>query len=100
MLNSQTHSTAKVFGLNSNTKTNLNKYWKKFSQETDTNIFSSSESDFITYVYKTPDETAQYTLGSTTFKDFKTFAIKVVLSSSDGSNVPQVKDIRVIALDA
>ena len=76
------------------------KYWKKFSQETDTNIYSANENDFITYVYKTPEETAQYTLGSTTFTDFKTFAIKVVLSSSDGSNVPQVKDLRVIALDA
>ena len=77
-----------------------NKSWKKFSQETDGNMFSANESDFITYVYKTPNETAEYSVGTTTFKDFKTFAIKIVLSSSDGSNVPQVKDLRVIALDS
>ena len=76
------------------------KYWKKFSQETDSNIFSSNETDFITYVYKTPNDTTEYTLGSTTFKDFKTFAIKIVFSTTDGSNVPQIKDLRVIALDA
>ena len=63
-------------------------------------MFSANESDFITYVYKTPNETAEYSVGTTTFKDFKTFAIKIVLSSSDGSNVPQVKDLRVIALDS
>jgi hypothetical protein len=48
----------------------------------------SLTSDFITY---TSD------LGGT-FDSFKTFAIKIVMTSSDPSVVPKVKDFRVIAL--
>lgn len=40
----------------------------------------------------------QYVVGSTTYTKFKTFAIKIVMLSSNTSVIPKVKDLRVIAL--
>ena len=41
-----------------------------------------------------------YASGTTAFNSFKTFAIKVVMSGSDTTNVPKVRDLRAIALPA
>jgi hypothetical protein len=35
-----------------------------------------------------------------TFDTFKTFAIKIVMTSTDPAIVPKVKDLRIIALPA
>lgn len=40
----------------------------------------------------------QYTVGSSTYSMFKTFAIKIVMSSTSTAIIPKVKDLRVIAL--
>jgi len=76
------------------------KYWNKMTQETDSSVYSANESDFLTYNYKTADDSAAYTVGSTTFKDFKYFAIKVVLTSSSNIDPPKIKDLRAVALDS
>jgi len=39
-----------------------------------------------------------YTTGSTAYNTFKTFSIKVVMSGSDTTDVPKVRDLRAIAL--
>jgi len=39
-----------------------------------------------------------YTSGSTAYNTFKTFSIKVVMSGSDTTEVPKVRDLRAIAL--
>jgi hypothetical protein len=39
-----------------------------------------------------------YTSGSTAYNSFRTFAVKVVMTGSDSTNVPKVRDLRVIAL--
>ena len=39
-----------------------------------------------------------YTSGSTAYTTFRTFAIKIVMTGSDSTNVPKVRDLRVIAL--
>ena len=41
-----------------------------------------------------------YTSGSTAFNSFKTFAIKIVMSGTDTTDVPKIRDLRVIALPA
>ena len=76
------------------------KYWNKMSQETDSSVYSANETDFLTYNYKTADDSAAYTVGSTTFKDFKYFAIKCVLTSSNNIDPPKIKDLRAVALDS
>ena len=70
------------------------------TQETDSSVYSANESDFLTYNYKSADDSAAYTVGSTTFKDFKYFAIKVVLTSSSNIDPPKIKDLRAVALDS
>ena len=42
--------------------------------------------------------TATATLGTTTYTTFKEFAVKIVMLSSNTSNVPQCKNLRAIAL--
>jgi hypothetical protein len=44
--------------------------------------------------------TATSTIGTATFKEFKEFAIKVVFLSSNTSNVPKIRNLRAIALQA
>ena len=48
----------------------------------------------------TANNTVSYTSGSTAFNSFKTFAIKIVMSGSDTTDVPKVRDLRAIALPA
>ena len=64
---------------------------------------SSTEFDYREYEYR-PSLTENaiiYTSDSgATFDTFKTFAIKIVMTSNDPSVVPKVKDLRIIALPA
>jgi hypothetical protein len=64
---------------------------------------SQSAVDYIEYEYRpsATDNQVLYTSESgVTYDNFKTFAIKIVLTSSDPTIVPTVKDFRVIALPA
>ena len=42
--------------------------------------------------------TATATLGTTTYTTFKEFAVKIVMLTDNTSNVPQLKNLRAIAL--
>jgi len=53
-----------------------------------------SETDFSEYVYKTPNDTVL-----PSGDRFKVFAVKLALYSNDTTKVPEVRDLRVIALD-
>jgi hypothetical protein len=44
------------------------------------------------------NNTITYASGSTAYNSFKTFAIKVVMSGTDTTDVPKVRDLRAIAL--
>jgi hypothetical protein len=64
---------------------------------------SLTENDFREYEYRpslTSDAVTYTSENGGTFDSFKTFAIKIVLTSNDPSIVPKVKDLRVIALPA
>jgi hypothetical protein len=61
-----------------------------------------SETGFVEYKYRTQYGTApDYTDSSAlpTGETFKTFSVKIVMYSSNPVRVPQVKDLRVLALD-
>ena len=67
------------------------------------NFISTGENDFRELVFApgTTDisnNSITYTSGSTAYNTFKTFSIKVVMSGSDTTDVPKVRDLRAIAL--
>jgi len=68
-----------------------------------TNTPSLTDYDFREYEYRPSLFTNAVTYTNeegATFDSFKTFAIKIVMTSTDPSVVPKVKDLRVIALPA
>lgn len=68
-----------------------------------TTTSSLTENDFREYEYRPSlvDDYVNYTSDNGgVFDSFKTFAIKIVLTSNDPSVIPKVKDLRVIALPA
>ena len=79
--------------------------WQKMTLIEAANKFSITRNNFIEYV-ASPGESGvaanelQYTSKDTgvTYDTFYKYAIKVVLSSSDSTVVPKLKDIRVLAL--
>ena len=69
------------------------------------NFVSTSYNDFRELSFApgiagAANNTISYTTSSSAFNSFKTFAIKVVMSATDTTDVPRVRDIRAIALPA
>jgi hypothetical protein len=64
---------------------------------------SKTDADFREYEYR-PSATENFVTYTSetgvTYNTFKTFAIKIVMTSDDPSIVPKVKDLRIIALPA
>ncbi len=69
------------------------------SQDTDASIVSGSVDDIKEFVYKTTNEKITYSSDNVEYDKFKTFAVKMVLTSNNAVTVPKVRDMRVIALD-
>jgi len=69
------------------------------TQETASTVYSLNEEDTREFTFKTTNNSAEYTSGGTSFDRFKTFAIKIVLTSKDTAVVPKVRDMRAVALD-
>ena len=69
------------------------------SQETTSSLYSGALQDIKEYVFKTTDEKITYSSGNADYDKFKTFSIKVALTSDTASTVPRVRDMRAIALD-
>lgn len=71
------------------------------SQSTPTSTISTAKNQYFEYKYVPTTDTISYTTDNgATFNNFKTFAIKIVMSSSNPCVVPMIRDLRVIALDA
>jgi hypothetical protein len=47
-----------------------------------------------------PSNSLSYTAGNTLFSSFRTFAIKIVMTSLEPSVIPKIRDFRTIALPA
>ena len=68
-----------------------------------TTSVSVNESDFFEFEFRpslTLDSATYTSDNGVTYDTFKTFAIKIVMISSDPAVVPSVKDLRIIALPA
>ena len=83
------------------------KLWVAMEQSSNLNSVSINDEEFIEYqydpIYTNPLGgvhlgTTNYSSGGATFISYKTFAVKIVMNSSNTSVVPRVKDLRVIAL--
>jgi hypothetical protein len=69
------------------------------------NFVSANKSDyrelsFAPGISGVANNSVSYTTSSSSFNTFKTFAIKIVMSGSDTTNVPKVRDVRAIAFPA
>jgi len=78
------------------------KTYRRMLQKTPSGVTSANYNDYIEYEYRPSLNTDSilYTSGTTTYETFKHFAIKIVLSSTDTTLVPKVRDMRAIALPA
>jgi hypothetical protein len=65
-----------------------------------TGYFDFRELKFAPGENGVPDNSVSYDSDITSYSSFRTFAIKVVLRGTSTTDVPKVKDIRVIALPA
>ena len=72
--------------------------WKQMSQTTNLNNISLNDTDFIEYQYNPSTANANYTASGVTYTSFKTFAIKIVMTSTNTTKVPRIEDMRSIAL--
>lgn len=68
--------------------------------EQETDYTSINEQDTYDFVFKSPNESLNYKVGSTVYETFKTFAVKIIMNSTSTTDVPRIKDMRAIALDA
>ena len=69
-------------------------------ETTNTNSVSASDdvNNYLELEFNPTTATTSYTSSSVTYATFKTFAIKIVMTSADTTKVPLIKDLRVIAL--
>jgi hypothetical protein len=59
---------------------------------------TDSENDYLELEYSTTTSNTNYITNSVTYDSFKTFAVKIVMTSSTTTKVPLIKDLRAIAL--
>jgi hypothetical protein len=77
--------------------------WQLLTQINSGNFVSTQANDFRELIFAPgtngiANNSILYSSATTSFTNFKSFAIKVVMSGTDTVNVPLIKDLRVIAL--
>jgi hypothetical protein len=77
-----------------------NRPWVLMGETTNTNTVSASDDvdNYLELEFTPTTATTSYASNSVTYGNFKTFAIKVVMTSANTTKVPLIKDLRVIAL--
>jgi hypothetical protein len=80
-----------------------NSYQLMTQNDSNVNFISNNEQDyrelsFAPGVNNVANNSISYVSGTTSFKSFRTFAIKIVLTGTDPTDVPKVRDFRAIAL--
>lgn len=81
------------------------KNYQLMTQLNNTNFVSTNYTDYREISYApgtsgTANNSVSYTSGSTAYSNFRTFAIKIVLTGTSTTDVPKVRDFRAIALPA
>jgi hypothetical protein len=74
------------------------KDWILMSQTSQSNTYALTSDEFIDYEFDPSTANVNYTSNGATYTTFKTFTIKVVMTSISTTKVPRIKDMRVIAL--
>jgi hypothetical protein len=80
-----------------------NKDYQLMTELGNPNFVSINDEDFreLTFapgVDGSANNSVSYLSGSSSYATFKTFAIKIVMTGTDTTNIPKVKDLRAIAL--
>ena len=77
-----------------------NKLWTLMSETSNSNSVSRSEEDgeYLELEFNPSGTTASYQVGAVTYGNFKTFSVKIVMSSASTTKVPLIQDLRVIAM--
>ena len=81
------------------------KNYQLMTQLNNTNFVSTNYTDYREISYApgtsgTANNSVSYTSGSTAYSNFRTFAIKIVLTGTSTTDVPKIRDFRAIALPA
>jgi hypothetical protein len=89
----------------SDSETFDDKNWTLMTQVGNANFVSTNNLDYRELLFApgsngVADNSLSYTAGNTIFSTFRTFAIKVVMTSLEPSVVPKIRDFRTIALPA
>jgi hypothetical protein len=74
------------------------KLWKVMQQTSNLNTISTDPEEFVEYQFDPIGADVYYSGGGANFTSYKTFAVKIVMTSSNTTVIPRVKDLRVIAL--
>ena len=74
------------------------KLWVALGQTSQANTVALGDEEFIEYEYDPTGNNVNYTSGGATYTTFKTFAIKIVMTSTTTAKVPKISDLRAIAL--
>lgn len=80
-----------------------NKEYQLMTELDNENFVSTNEQDYREFTFapgilNQANNSVTYTTGSTTHDKFKTFTIKIVMSGTDTTDVPKIRDFRSIAL--
>jgi hypothetical protein len=83
----------------------VNKKWQLMTQITNSNYSSPNDVDYRELTFApgsngVPSNQISYDTGNTIYATFRSFAIKIVMTSERDNLVPKVKDLRVIAIPA
>ena len=76
------------------------KLWVKMQEVTNTNTVSANDDseEYLELEFSPSTANTNYTVGAVTYDSFKTFAVKIVMTSTNTTKVPLIKDLRCIAL--
>ena len=77
-----------------------NRPWVIMGETSNSNSVSASsnDSEYLELEYSPTTANTTYTSNSVDYDTFKTFAVKIVMTSPNTTNVPLIKDLRTIAL--
>lgn len=72
--------------------------WQVMTQTTNTSNVALTAGEMAEYQFDPSAGNVNYTSGGATYTSFKTFAVKIVMTSPNTTKVPRIQDYRAIAM--
>ena len=72
--------------------------WQVMTQTTNVNNVALTDDEFTEFKFDPSGTTVNYTSLGATYTTFKTFAVKIVMTSTNTTKVPRIHDYRAIAM--